>query len=1215
MNKTALKNFATNARKELIEKVKARAFKIGITEESIKNAQFESSDAIYIDGKQLSATEKKQREKLISRIREIGYQQVVEEVAYTWFNRFTALRFMEVNNYLPTKVRVLSSSNPNSSEPDIIKDALTVDLDIDKELVYDLKVNNKTEELFKYMVIKQCNSLNKILPFMFETIDDYKEILFPEGLLAKESFIREMTDITIISESDWEQVEIIGWLYQFYISEKKDQVFADLKKNIKINKENIPAATQLFTPHWIVRYMVENSLGRIWLESYPESTLRSEWKYYIEEANQEEEVKKGLDKNRIKNVNPEEITFLDPCCGSGHILVYAFDVLYELYLENGYVDQEIPKLILEKNLYGIDIDDRATQLASFAVMMRAREKSRRVFGQEIKLNICTISESNWMTNEILELLVDKKSSFVDQANQKDTIRYIWDTFKDAKEIGSILDIKKLDLSFIDRLLEEFKDDTHQGDIIERITKSEILEKLPSILLQTRILGNKYSVVCTNPPYMGNKGMSPKLSEYVKKKFPNSKTDMFSVFIEKCRGLTKQDNYYSLITQPSLLFLSSFEKLRKSIVLEQSILNLLHMGRGIFGIDFGSTAFVIRNNYEKKYKGCYFRLHERTFQYIESDDIEKLFLFSKKDHNYKFNFSNYVAKEKLDESANEEKKEIANKELQLYFENYQDDFLKIPGVPVAYWLSRKVIDIFEQENNIGDYSETRLGMATADNNKFLRYWYEVSNSKIGFDFVDREQALNSKLKWFPYNKGGDFRKWFGNNEYVVNWENDGYEIRNFKDHKTNKIRSHNYNLDFIFKEGITWSFVSSTSFGVRYSTNGFLFDVGGSSLFTDDKYIWYLVAYLNSKIAIYLLESLNPSMNFQPGNISSLPLIIMNNEKIVETIQTLAKENIDIAKMEWDSYETSWGFTNHPLIEHKMNTFTIKDAFKNWDSYTKNRFYRLKKNEEDINRMLINLYGLQDEVSPELDEMNITLKVANEVLDIKSFISYSVGCMFGRYSLDVSGIAFAGGNLEMEKYSRYPLDKSNILSILPESYFDNDILSIFTYFVKITFGEETLFENLEFIGDALGKKEGETTKETLRRYFLNDFFKDHVQTYKKKPIYWLFTSGKQKAFNCLIYMHRYDKSTLSRIRTDYLHELQIRMDAEKKTLLDVINGNGTTKEIANAKKELKSLDLKIEELRAYDEKLHHMADMQIEINLDDGVAVNYAKFAGLLAPIK
>lgn len=1167
-----MKNFAMNARKELIEKVKAKAFRIGITEESIKKAQFESSDSIFIDGKPLDAIEKWQREKLISRIKELGYKQVVEEVAYTWFNRFTALRFMEVNNYLPTKVRVLSSSNSDSSEPDLIKEALTVDLDIDKELVYDLKLNNKTDQLFKYLVIKQCNSLNEVLPFMFETIDDYKEILFPEGLLSKDSFINEMVNITNIPESDWEQVEIIGWLYQFYISEKKDHVFADLKKNIKISKENIPAATQLFTPHWIVKYMVENSLGRIWIENNPNSPLKSDWKYYLEQE-QEGDSQKEFDEIRYKNVNPEDITFLDPCCGSGHILTYAFDVLYAMYLEKGYIDHEIPKLILEKNLFGLDIDDRAAQLASFAVMMKAREKSRRVFGQDIKLNICAIQESNWMTDEIIDTIVDKEASELEGVTQRQTLEYIRNTFNDAKEYGSILDVEHFNIDYLEKRLEGFSNDTEdQGNITDRIVKAEILEKMPEIVLQTKIMGIKYDVVCTNPPYMGGSGIGEKLSNYIKRNYINSKSDLFAVFIERCLEYTKASGFIAMITMHSWMFLSSFEELRKYILSKKNV-NMIHIGYNSFP-ELNSkvaqaTAFIVRNDDNiKRYNTKYLDL---TNKYPQAFDKEVAF---------------FIEKEKG------------------YYIKQFEDFSKLPGMPIAYWVSEKVSDLFVNNERLGSFADPRQGLATGNDNFFLRSWHEVYYPHLGIGYKDKESLWNDSKKYAPFNKGGAFRRWYGNNEIIIKFDEENYN-------KLLNSGNHLPSRSFYFKEGVTWTALTSNDFSGRYCGDGYVFAGKGPMCFPrNQRDIYYLTGLLNSKLTNFFMEIFSMTMDFTQGTLRNVPIVKMPDTIPVDD---LVKKNIDLSQSDWDSFESSWDFRQHPLLKYKA--ITIETAFNSWASETYIRFSQMKENEEELNQIFINHYGLQEELSPEVEKKNVTIRTADCERDIKSFLSYAIGCMFGRYSLDKEGLIFAGGNIDLSQYQTLQVDKDNVLPVVNGAYFEDDIVSQIIEFVKITFGEDSLSINLEFIAEALGKKDGETAKESIRKYFLNDFFKDHVQTFKKKPIYWLFTSGKQKAFNCLIYMHRYDKSTLSRIRTDYLHELQIRMDAQKKSLIDIINGDGTTKEISNAKNELKSLDLKIEELRAYDEQLHHMADMQIEIDLDDGVVVNYAKFEGLLAPIK
>ena len=1166
MNKTALKKFATEARVELLEKVELQARKLGITAESIQKANVESSDAVFIDGKQLTDTERRQRNKLIARINEIGFDRVMDETAYTWFNRFIALRYMEVNEYLPTKVRVLSS-NTGSAEPDMMKEALSLDLDLDKEKVYEMKLNNETDELFKYLIKMHCNDLNRYMPFMFETIEDYMEILFPEGLLGTDSFVRQMTDTEVIPEDNWMKVEIIGWLYQYYISEEKDEIFINLKKNIKITKDTLPAATQLFTPNWIVRYMVENSLGRIWLESYPESSLKNEWKYYLDEAEQEEEAIKQLEDIRYKNVNPEEITFLDPACGSGHILVYAFDVFYDLYLEKGYMENEIPQLILEKNLFGMDVDNRAVQLASFAVMMKAREKSRRVFRYSINPNICAIHESNWLTDEMITAIAKNN------VQVESDLQLIRNSFLDAKEYGSLLSVGIGDYEPLEQSFQEYKEE--DVDLLKMIDKQLVEEKLPLLLIQSILLDKKYDVVCTNPPYMGRKGMNLKLTRYLDEKFPDSKSDLFATFIERGFELLKEHGFHSMVTMQSWMFLSSYEKMRREILERKAISTLLHMDNMVMGIAFGTSATVFRNTHIKKYKGIF---TEVTFKDVQLEDEPKEF------------------------PVLENRNSIVPIE----------DFRKIPGSPIAYWASLGMLNAFHDSPTLSEVAEPRLGMATANNNLFLRFWHEVNLNDIKTSANNRDEAISSNCRWFPYNKGGQYRKWYGNNDYVVDWENDGKRIRTFTDER-GKVRSHNYNLEYIFKPGVTWSALSSSSFSARFFPQGYLFDNSGSSLFTYNlSDLYRLLGFLSTTIAQAMFPLINPTLNYQPGTIGILPIKMPTDTESDERLIEYVKENISIAKTEWDFFETSIDFEKHPFA--KFSNPKICKSFKNWLNFTEQQYNKLKSNESEINRIFIGLYNLEDEYSDEVSDDEISIRKADLGRDIKSFISYAIGCSFGRYSLDEERLVYAGGEFEPTRYQTFSVDEDNILPILPGAYFEDDIVTRFIDFVRVTFSEETLEENLDFVADAIGRRKNETARETLRRYFLNDFYKDHVKVYKKRPIYWLFTSGKEKAFNCLIYMHRYDKTTLSRIRTDYLHEVQTRLDSEKSDLLEIINGDFTTREINNAKKELKSLERKIDELKVYDEKLHHMADMQIEIDLDDGVKVNYEKFEGLVAKI-
>lgn len=1221
MNKAAIKNFAVEARKKLIASVKDKAGRIGITNENITEAISKGEGyAVFpthigsettLVGKEL-----KQRENLVNRIKEKGYESVMEEVAYTWFNRIIAVRFMEINDYLPSRIRVLSSETKGKFEPDIVTQAPKIDLELTQqeiEEIISLKEKNEMDKLFRMLFIKQCNELGEILPELFENTSkynkDYTEILLDISYTNEDGVIR---DLLKIDEADFlDAVEIIGWMYQYYNTEPKDETFALLKKNIKITKERIPAATQLFTPDWIVRYMVENSLGRLWLEGHTNDTLKTNWKYYLEEAEQEPNVVEQLVKIRAeyKNINPEDIKVIDPCMGSGHILVYAFEVLMQIYESCGYTQRDAASLIIEKNLYGLDIDDRAYQLAYFAVMMKGRKYDRRFLTKGITPNLCPIEESN----SLISFEQDAGQLKIDDLH-KETANYLVTTFRDAKEYGSILNIEQRDydglLKYIEELLQNGVEDLFMSQWL-----NSIATVMPALIKQAKIIAQKYDVVVTNPPYMGNRGMSNKLSDYVRKEYPESKSDLFSVFTVKSRLMSKKNGYYALITQPSLLFLSSFELLRNSIAKEQAIVTVLHMGRGIFGIDFGSASFVIQNTVVSSYRGQYFRLHERTFQYIDAEDIKNLYLNAKNNHEYKFNFSTYVANEDSSFIQEEDEEVSSNKELQLYFVANQLDFSKIPGCPFAYWASSKIIDTFN-EKKLSDVANPRQGMATGENNRFLRFWYEVEYIKCGFGFASRDEARESNLKWFPYNKGGDFRKWYGNNEYLVNWEYDGMEICNFKD-SNGKLRSRPQNTQFYFKPSLTWSFVSSTSFGVRFSPQGALFDIGGSSVFPKEQELTYILGFLGSKLSFEYMKIQNPTMNFQVGNVANLPIIFNNSYK--NKIDNLVSNNILISKTDWDSFETSWDFKTHPLVSHRffdINTngpskmAGIKYAYKNWEIQARHRFEQLKAKEEELNRIFIEIYGLQDELTPEVEDKDITIRKADLQRDIRSFISYAVGCMFGRYSLDVEGLAYAGGEWDDSKYKTFIPDKDNVIPITDEEYFDDDIVARFVKFVKVVYGEDTLEENLDFIANALGNK-GSTSREVIRNYFLKDFYKDHVKTYQKRPIYWLFDSGKENGFKALIYLHRYNEDTVGRVRADYLHKTQAAIENAIAHCDVVLESNASASDKAKAVKQKEKLVKQLAETRIYDQAIAHIAHQRISLDLDDGVVANYAKFQGVV----
>ncbi|WP_110928089.1 BREX-1 system adenine-specific DNA-methyltransferase PglX [Bacillus massiliglaciei] len=1170
MNKSALKVFASSARKELLKKVEAKAMKIGITEDNIKKAEIESSDAIYIDGKQLSKQEKDQRDRLVDRINQIGFKRVMEEVAYTWFNRFTALRYMEVNEHLPTDVRVLSSTNPESADPDMINEALSLDLEIDKEYVYELKLNNKTEEIFKYLIIKHCNDLNRYLPFMFETIDDYTEILFPEGLLAKDSFIREMTNIEVIPEDNWRKVEVIGWLYQYYIAEEKDRV---IKAKKKYKTEEIPFATQLFTPDWIVRYMVQNSLGRYWIESHPEHRdLLSNWEYYLENPNPESDFEGKIAPYINKELKVEDIKCFDPAMGSGHILVYMFDVLYEIYSKCGYVEREIPRLIIENNLYGLDIDDRAYQLACFSVVMKALEYNDRFFRSierdGLTLNLTSIQETNNLTHEDITYLAGEPSE-----EKFELMEQFLKQFQNAKTIGALIKLHLSDLNFLQERITML--DKNYGDLFEMEMKDRLLNLYKDIVKQFSIMNNKYDVLVTNPPYVGNKYLTDDLSNYLSLYYQDVKTDLFSAFIEYSFNVVNENGHIGFMTPFVWMFISSYEKLRNNINQNRNISSLIQLEySGFEEATVPICTFTLRN-YFSNTEGDYIKLSD--FRGAKNQSIKTLEACQNPNVKYRYSFN-------------------------------QVNYSKIPGSPIAYWVNKKVISIFEKSKRFSDIIEAKQGLKTADNDRFLRRWFECDFSKIGFNFTSRELAKNSNYKWFPYNKGGSFRKWYGNQEFVVNWEKDGLEIREFRT-EAGKLKSRPQNLNYFFKESVSWSDVTSSKNAFRYYPEGFIFDATGHSSFPNENVkSSHILGVLNNKFFEEIIKLISPTMHFDIGYFNKLPAVIIQSKQFEEIVE----ENIEIAKLDWDSFETSWEFQKHPFIGFGIKN--IESAFNRWKEFKEKQFKTMKHNEERLNEIFFETYDLKTDLTIEVEERDITITKAELENDIVSFISYGVGCIFGRYSIDESGLIYAGGQFDPTKYQSLQVDKDNILPILPGAYFEDDIVSRFIDFVQVTLGVETLTENLEFIAEALGKRKGETAKETIRRYFLNDFFKDHVQTYKKRPIYWLFTSGKQKAFNCLIYMHRYDKTTISRIRTDYLHEYQIRLDAERKSLVSIIEGDSTTKEISNAKKEIKALDKKIEELNEYDELLHHMADMQIEIDLDDGVAINYEKFNGLVTKI-
>ena len=1210
MDKNAIKKFAVWARTDLLTRVSLKGVEYGITEECEQwTENSEQMKAESVNGKVLTDDEKKQRTACIIRIKDKGYKQVMEEIAYTWFNRFSALRFMEVNGYLPSHVRVFTDEE-NNFKPQIITEAIHLDLDgLDMEKVFALKEAENIEELYKYLLKVQCNALNKILPGMFQRLSDYTELLLPDNLLREGSVIQQM--IELIPEDDWKDaVQIIGWLYQYYNSEKKDDVFAALKKNVKITKENIPAATQLFTPDWIVRYMVENSLGRLWLEGHPDVKSQllpteeeqsaymkgnrdledTKWHYYLEEAEQEPEVQAQLAEIRKEYaaLTPDQLKVIDPCSGSGHILAYMFDVLMKIYESYGYTTREAVASIVENNLYGLDIDDRAAQLAYFAVMMKARQYDRRFFSRKdengnpkvLQPHVYAIVESGHTDKN------GKNHKNYDEyaldyfckgdINLKTAMDIIISELHDAKEYGSILTITPQDWSALYNRFAEIEDDIH-------LYRERALNELLPLVRVAEALTQKYDVVVTNPPYMGASNMNPRLNEFIKNNYADYKSDFFSAFVVHCSEMTKKLGYCGFFTPYVWMFIQSYEKMRNYLYNRTTVETLIQFEYSAFEeATVPVCTFAFQNCHVRK-KGCYLRLVE-------------------------FRGGMEVQRQKTLEA-------IENHDCGFYYEQNTDNFSMIPGSPVAYWASTKMLEAFQRGNKFA--GETKKGVLTGDNNTYLRLWHEVNLDKIGFQLYSHAEMVDSSMKWFPVTSGGEKRRWYGNFDTIVNLENDGADIKaNVKNYR---LRDSQYYM----LEAITWTEISSSIFSCRYVPKGILFGNGGPVSFFFNEKLMYHLALLNSKVAMEILGYLAPTINYGPEQINRIPIVYSNEDDVNQ----LTRENILLSQTDWDSFETSWDFQSHPLLRHAVFTPQmiakeeangyltmngIADAYRHWEHVCNERFNQLKANEKELNRIFIDIYGLQDELTPEVEDKDVTVRKADLGRDVRSFISYAVGCMFGRYSLDVDGLAYAGGEWDAGKYSSFAADKDNIIPICDDEYFEDDIVGLFVEFVKIVYGAGTLEKNLKFIADALGGKD--QPKDVIRNYFLNDFYSDHCKIYQKRPIYWLFDSGKKNGFKALIYMHRYQPDTIARIRTDYVHEQQARYRTAIADLEQRI-ANASTGERVKLNKKLTTLQAQDTEIRAYEEKIHHLADQMISIDLDDGVKKNYAIFQDVLAKIK
>lgn len=1216
MNKTAIKNFAIWARNKLIADVSYDARLIGITEDGIAKPLPQSFggtqffDIGTAEPYSISGEAVRQRDKLIEVIQQkekdtdykTAYQYVIEEVAYTWFNRLIAIRFMEVNDYLPSHIRVLSSES-GKLEPDLVTTPFDAELPFTAEeetQIFQLKQDNKLDEVFRILFLKQCNALNEILPALFEKTKNYTELLLSLSVIDQDGVVYHL--IHDIPEDDFNierggQVEIIGWLYQYYNTEPKAAAFA---KNGKITKEEIPAVTQLFTPDWIVRYMVENSLGRLWVEGHPDCGLKENWKYYLEEAQQEPEVQAKLAEIRKEYaaLNPEDIKLIDPCMGSGHILVYAFDVLMQIYESAGYSQRDAAKSILEHNIYGLDIDDRAYQLAYFAVMMKARQYNRRILNGENTCHVYAIQESNSINRAHLKYFGAGMDD-IEKNAAKMQLEGLLDTLTDAKEYGSILNVESYNWDLLRRFVAA--EDTAGQISMDSVGVEDTAEQLNRLIDIGETMARKYWVTCTNPPYAGTGDLNSKLNSYIKKHYADSKSDMYAVFIERCALFTNAVGFQAMITQHSWMFQSTFKKLREKI-LTKSIINMVHLGARAFDEIAGevvqTTSFVLQG----KLVANYIAKFSRLLKYAGEAEKEKHFLLGEDEYS-----------------------------------TIPSKFLTLPDMQIAYWVSSKVIDLLSSEDCIANYGSALSGLSTSDNERFLRIWEEVSYNNISFNYDSCESTLDGKYKWVPHNKGGSFRRWYGNRDYVVNWRNDGEEIKiavvnNPTDPDTTSWSRRIFNWNKFFKQGISWSDVATGKLACRFIPAGAIFNATGPTFFANDRNNEkYLLALFNSNVFQEFLNLVCPGLHYNTGPISKLPVIFAKQEKITAH----AESNIEISRKDWDSFEASWDFKKHPLLR---NVSTISEAFAQWQVECDDRFNRLKANEEELNRIFIDIYGLQDELTPEVEDKDVTVRKADLQRDIKSLLSYAVGCMFGRYSTYKDGLLFAGepyslqafvdkmndrpGTISDEELERayrnegvvvdemfFP-DADNVIPITDEEYLDDDIVSRLCAWLKAAYGADTLEENLDYIAKALGNK-GSTSREIIRNYFLNDFFKDHCQTYSvtgsgKRPIYWLFDSGKQNGFKALVYLHRYTPDTIGNLRIDYLHKMQRVYESEINRMQDMMDHSENAREVAAASKRKDKLAKQLKECREYDEKISHLALSRIELDLDDGVKVNYRK---------
>lgn len=1179
--------YAPQARTDFIDAVTKQAGKYGISDKSVLPVEIKG-DVALIGDRPFSSSIVKSRDALVQKVEQVGFNQAMEQAAYSWFNRLCALRYMELADYLGHGRRVLSHPDQMGGLQ-ILEDCLEIDLSgLDKARVRDLKLDGtKDEELYRELLLAQCHALHEAMPFLFEPVDDATELLLPENLTKTDSLIKEL--VTAIPEEDWANIEIIGWLYQFYISEKKDEVIGKVVKS-----EDIPAATQLFTPNWIVKYMVQNSLGAQWLATYPQSRLKGQMEYYIEPAEQTDEVNAQLAAITPSQLNPEKLTLIDPASGSGHILVEAYELFKAIYLERGYRQRDVPQLILEKNLFGLDIDERAAQLTGFALMMKGRADDRRLFERGVKLNAMALVDSAGFDAEGLA----KGVELADYGVRPGDLTELKRLFEHATTFGSLIQVPEA-LAAKLPALKQLGEATSQDLFV-----SEALKRLGPLVQQAELLAAQYDSVVANPPYMGGKYQTPILKKYLKDYYNGYEKDFFSAFIARDLAFSKPHGRLGLMSPFTWMFISSYEHLRTRLINKETITSLVQLEySGFDGATVPICTLTLQKGHVHDQQGCYIRLSD--FRGADNQGPKTLEAIQRRDCGW-------------------------------FFEAAQDEFRKIPGSPLAYWVSDLVRRAFEQAPSISKLANPRLGMATGNNDTYLRLWQEVSEARCGLDVAAREEARASDAKWFPYNKGGTFRRWYGNREYLVNWEDDGHALQTTLDPTGKRIWAHNFNLDHIFKPSLTWTATSSSYFAIRYSGPGFLFDVKGSSCFPEPKDEMLVLGFLASEVTTYLVKVLNPSIEFQPGNIGSLPIAVTSADWQASSGEVVVRTLVACSRLDWDAYERSWDFQSHPLLTASAElTPTLESSYIAWITRNRDTTAEMKRLEEENNRLFIDAYGLADELTPDVPIEQITLTVnpayryGGKLTEeeqwtrfrqntMEELASYAVGCMMGRYSLDAPGLIYAhSGNegFDPGQYTTFPADDDGIVPLTDTDWFEDDAAHRLVEFISAAWDKDQLQDNLDFLADNLSPKRGETSRDTIRRYLCDKFFKDHLQTYKKRPIYWLFSSGKQKAFQCLVYLHRYNEGTLARIRTEYVIPLTSKLASHVEKLEQDKDASGSAAETKRLEKQIEKLHKQQAELSAFDEKLRHYADQRISLDLDDGVKVNYGKFGDLLADVK